>query len=107
MLKQILDLSKVQLLNLFSTNEIRYTKDKKKKQNFILLTCAYIFVALVAMGYLGSLAYGYHYHGIGHIVPMYLYTILSLVMLVLSFFKAGSVLFSMKSYDIMISLPVS
>jgi ABC-2 type transport system permease protein len=107
MLKQILDLSKVQLLNLFSINEIRYTKDKKKKQNFILLTCAYIFVALVAMGYVGGLAYGYHYLGIGDIVPMYLYTILSLVMFVLSFFKAGSVLFSMKSYDIMISLPVT
>jgi ABC-type transport system involved in multi-copper enzyme maturation permease subunit len=28
-------------------------------------------------------------------------------MLVLSFFKAGSVLFSMKSYDIMVSLPVT
>ena len=107
MLKQILDLSKVQLLNLFSINEIRYTKDKKKKQNFILLTCAYIFVAIVAMGYVGSLAYGYHYLGIGDIVPMYLYTILSLVMLVLSFFKAGSVLFSMKFYDIIISLPVT
>lgn len=107
MLKQILNLSKVQLLNLFSINEIRYTKDKKKKQNFVLLTCAYIFVALVAMGYVGGLAYGYHYLGIGDIVPMYLYTILSLVMLVLSFFKAGSVLFSMKFYDIIISLPVS
>ena len=107
MLKQILDLSKVQLLNLFSINEIRYTKDKKKKQNFILLTCAYIFVAIVAMGYVGGLAYGYHYLGIGDIVPMYLYTILSLVMLVLSFFKAGSVLFSMKFYDIIISLPVT
>ena len=107
MLKQILNLSKVQLLNLFSINEFRYTKDKKKKQNFILLTCAYIFVALVAMGYVGSLAYGYHYLGIGDIVPMYLYTILSLVMLVLSFFKAGSVLFSMKFYDIIVSLPVT
>lgn len=107
MLKQILNLCKVQLLNLFGINEIRYTKDKKKKQNFILLTCAYIFVALVAMGYVGGLAYGYHYLGIGDIVPMYLYTILSLVMLILSFFKAGSVLFSMKFYDIIISLPVT
>ena len=107
MLKQILNLSKVQLLNLFSINEIRYTKDKKKKQNFIRLTCAYIFVFLVAMGYVGGLAYGYHYLGIGDIVPMYLYTIVSVVLLVLSFFKAGSVLFSMKSYDIMISLPVN
>lgn len=107
MLKQIWILSKVQLKKLFSINEVRYTKDKKKKQNFILLTCAYIFVFLVAMGYVSSLVYGYHYLGIGDIVPMYLYTIVSLVLLVVSFFKAGSVLFSMKSYDILISLPVN
>lgn len=107
MLKQILTLSRVQLKNLFSINEIRYTRDKKKKQNFILLSVAYVFVILVAMGYVGGLAFGYHYLGVGDIVPMYLYTILSLVMLVLSFFKAGSVLFSMKSYDIMVSLPVT
>lgn len=107
MLKQIWTLSKVQLKNLFSINEIRYTKDRKKKQNFILLSVAYLFVAIVAMGYVGGLAYGYHYLGIGDIVPMYLYTILSILMLVLSFFKAGSILFSMKSYDVMISLPVT
>jgi ABC-2 type transport system permease protein len=59
------------------------------------------------MGYVGGLAYGYHYLGIGDIVPMYLYTIVSVVLLVVSFFKAGSVLFSMKSYDILISLPVN
>ncbi len=107
MLKQVLTLSRVQLKNLFGINEIRHTKDKKKKQNFSLLSVAYVILILVAVGYVGGLAFGYHYLGMGDIVPMYLYTILSLVMLVLSFFKAGSVLFSMKSYDIMVSLPVT
>lgn len=107
MLNQILFLSKVQLKSLFGINEVLHTKDKKKKQNFILLSLAYVLVILVAMGYVGGLAFGYHYLGIGDIVPMYLYTILNLLMLILSFFKAGSVLFSMKSYDIMISLPVT
>ncbi|MBQ7863380.1 MAG: hypothetical protein IJ353_02815 [Lachnospiraceae bacterium] len=107
MLKQVLTLSKVQLKNLFGINEILHTKDKKKKQNFALLLVAYVMVILIAIGYVGGLAYGYHYLGVGDIVPMYLYTILSILMLVLSFFKAGSVLFSMKSYDIMVSLPVT
>ncbi len=107
MLNQILTLSRVQLKNLFGINEIRYTKNKKKKQNFALLSVAYVLVILMAVGYVGGLAFGYHYLGMGDIVPMYLYTLLSLLMLVLSFFKAGSVLFSMKSYDIMISLPVT
>jgi len=107
MLKQVLTLSKVQLKSLFGINEVLHTKDKKKKQNFALLSVAYVLVLLMVIGYVGGLAYGYHYLGLGDIVPMYLYTILSILMLVLSFFKAGSVLFSMKSYDIMVSLPVT
>ena len=107
MLNQVLTLSKIQLKSLFGINEVRYTKDKKKKQNFALLSVAYVLVILMGMGYVGGLAYGYHYLGLGNIVPMYLYTLLSILMLVLSFFKAGSVLFSMKSYDIMVSLPVT
>ena len=102
MLNQVLTLSKVQLRSLFGINEVRHTKDKKKKQNFILLSVAYVLVILMGMGYVGGLVYGYHYLGLGDIVPMYLYTLLSILMLVLSFFKAGSVLFSMKSYDIMV-----
>ena len=107
MLKQVLTLSKVQLKSLFGINEVLHTKDKKKKQNFALLSIAYVLVILMAVGYAGGLAYSYHYLGLGDIVPMYLYTLLSILMLVLSFFKAGSVLFSMKSYDIMVSLPVN
>ena len=107
MMRQVLTLSRVQLQNLFGINELRYTKDKKKKATFVLLAVAYLLVILMLVGYIGAMSFGFHYLGMGEIVPMYLYTLLSLVMLVLSFFKAGSVLFSMKSYDIMVSLPVT
>ncbi len=107
MLKQTLHLSRVQLQNLFGINEMRYTKDKKKKATFALLAVAYLLVTLMVAGYIGSMTYAFHFLELGEIIPMYLYTIISLVMLVLSFFKAGSVLFSMKSYDIMVSLPVN
>lgn len=107
MLKQTLHLSRVQLQNLFGINEMRYTKDKKKKATFALLAVTYLLVIFMVAGYIGSMTYAFHYLKLGEIIPMYLYTIISLVMLVLSFFKAGSVLFSMKSYDIMVSLPVN
>lgn len=107
MLKQVLTLSRVQLQNLFGINEMRYTKDKKKKRTFALLAVAYLILILMAIGYVGSMSFALHFLEMGEIVPMYLYTIISLVMLILSFFKAGSVLFSMKSYDIVVSLPVA
>ena len=107
MLKQVLTLSRIQLKNLFGINEMRYTKDKKKKLTFLGLAFCYLLIILVVFAYIGSMSYALHFLGMGEIVPMYLYTILSLVMLILSFFKAGSILFSMKSYDIMVSLPVT
>ena len=78
LLKQILILSRVQLKNLFGINEMRYTKDKKKKATFALLTVAYLLVLLMVVGYIGSMSFAFHYLGMGEIVPMYLYTILSL-----------------------------
>ena len=93
MLKQVLTLSKVQLKSLFGINEVLHTKDKKKKQSFVLLSVAYVLVILIAIGYAGGLAYGYHYLGLGDIVPMYLYTLLSILMLVLSFSKPAAYCF--------------
>ena len=107
MLRQTLLLTKLQLLNLFGINEVRFTKDKRKKWRFFGLSLAWVFVFAMIILYVGGLVYGLHYLGIGEIVPMYLYTLVSLAMLMLSFFKAGSVLFSMKFYDVMVSLPVS
>ena len=58
MIKQILILSKVQLKSMFGINEVLHTKDKKKKQTFTLLSFAYVLVVLMAVGYVGGLAYG-------------------------------------------------
>lgn len=107
MLKQILLLTKLQLQNLFGMNEVRFTKDKGKKRRYTALSAVWALLFIMIFSYVGGLAYGLHFLGIGEIVPMYLYTLVSLIMLVLSFFKAGSVLFSMKFYDVMVSLPVS
>ena len=106
MLRQVLLLTKLQQQNLFGINEVRFTKDKGKKRRYTALACVWVLLFAMIFSYVGGLAYGLHFLGIGEIVPMYLYTLISLVMLMLSFFQAGSVLFSMKFYDVMVSLPV-
>lgn len=107
MLKQVVLLAKLQLQNLFGINEVRFTKDQGKKLRYAGLCVAWLMVFAMVILYVGGLAYGLHFLGVGEIVPVYLYTLVSLVMVMLSFFKAGSVLFSMKFYDVMVSLPVS
>lgn len=107
MLRQVFLLTKLQQQNLFGLNEFRFTKDKGKKRRYIALAVVWALLFVMVAAYVGGLSFGLHLLGIGEIVPMYLYTLASLVMLVLSFFKAGSVLFSMKFYDVMVSLPVT
>ena len=107
MLRQVFLLTKLQQQNLFGINEFRFTKDKGKKRRYVALAAVWALLFVMVIAYVSGLAYGLHLLGLGEIVPMYLYTLASLVMLVLSFFKAGSVLFSMKFYDVMVSLPVT
>lgn len=107
MLRQIQKLTALQLCNLFGINEIRYTKDKKKKQNSFLLALAWILLIGMLIFYIAMLSTGLCILGMPDIIPTYLYMITSLVILFFSFFKAGSVIFQMKNYDMMISLPIS
>ena len=69
MLKQIQLLSTVQLRNLFGINEIRYTKDKKKKSRFIAMAVLWIMLAAMLLFYTMALSMGLILMGIADIVP--------------------------------------
>ncbi len=105
MVKQISLLLRLQCSNLFGINEFRYTKDKAKKKRYIGLSFAWILLLGMMLVYICGFSYGMGILGMAEIIPVYLYTVVSLIILFLSFFKAGSVLFSMKSYEMLVSLP--
>lgn len=107
MLRHIRKLTALQLCNLFGFNEIRYTKDTKKKQNFTLLALCWILLIGVLVFYVAMLSIGLCILGMEEIIPTYLYAITSIIILFFSFFKAGSMIFQMKNFDMMISLPIS
>ncbi len=107
MLRQIHKLTAIQLCNLFGFNEFRHTKDSKKKDRFMLLVLAWLVVIALIVVYVAMLSIGLAKMGMSEIIPIYLYMITSLVILVFSFFKAGSVIFQMKSFEILIALPLS
>ena len=100
MSKQVIRLCRLQLANLFGMNEFRYTKDMGKKKRMAGLGIIYIMLIVMVIGYVGALSAGLGMIGMAEIIPMYLYTIASLLMLFFTFFKAGSVLFSMKGYEV-------
>lgn len=107
MISQVLKVCRLQLVNLFGINEFRYTKDKSKKTRSTGLAVVWVLLIIMVIGYVGAFAYGLILLEMEDIVPMYLYAVASLLILIFSFFKAGSVLFSMKGYEMLVSLPVS
>ena len=93
MLRQIGRLCRLQMGNLFGINEFRYTKDRAKKNRYLGLGVVWVILILMVIGYVTALAAGLSWLGMAEVVPMYLYTISSLLILVFTFFKAGSHIF--------------
>ena len=107
MLREISVLAKLNLCNIYGINVFLNNKDRKAKKVYVALSATLLFlVALVAV-YVGMLVYGYVAIGIEEVIPAYLIMISSMIMLAFGLFKAGSVIFGQKGYDILCSLPVS
>ncbi|WP_310603843.1 putative ABC transporter permease subunit [Anaerosporobacter sp.] len=106
MLRQIRKLVGVTLCNTWGINVARYSKDKKKIRNVWLMGFTFLLLACMGVFYITMLAYGLCKVGAADIIPAYIVMITSLVILVFSILKAGSILFQMKTYDLLISMPM-
>ena len=107
MLRQIRLLLGCQLINLFGLNEVRHTKDKKKKARFMGLSIVWILLGIMLVSYVGGLSYLLIKMEMEQVVPEFLFAATSIIILFFSFFKAGNVIFQMNSYEVLITFPVS
>lgn len=105
--RQIRYLSGVQLVNLFGINEIRHTKDKRKKARYLQLAVVWLVLLILFVTYIVGFSQVFVKTGMAETIPACLFALTAVVMLVFTFFKAGSVIFQMKTYEVLISLPVS
>ena len=106
MLRQIELLLRVQICNLFGINEARYGKRGKQRGARIALMCAMALVTLVLCGYVAGLCYALCAIGAGNAIPMLLALVTGVVVLMLTMFRAGPVIFDLHSYEQLISLPL-
>ena len=107
MFQQTKLLTRMGLYNLFGINEVRHTRDSGKKQRFALLSVVWILIGLLFIFYMILLSLAYISMGMADVLPMYFYTAASMVILFFSFFKAGDLVFSLRSFELQASWPVS
>ena len=88
-------------------NRIRYTKDSREKRRLILMGCLYVFLGMAMFFYSSLLAVGYAYLGMTDSLPALMTAAVFVLSLILSYLKAGGILFAPKDYDQLLSLPLT
>lgn len=107
MWRQIKILTDLELCNLYGINVFRYNKDAKAKKKSMAMAAVYGLLLIMVIGYVCALCYGLVKLGAGEIIPAYLITIASILILMFSIFKAGGLLFRRQGYDMLAAMPVS
>ena len=107
MIRQIRLLTKLSLYNFLGLNELRFTKDTRKKTRYWLFALLWLLLIILLAGYVCSLSYGLAAMGMSDLVPAALATSVSLICFFFTTFKAGSVLFCKDTYEKQIALPVT
>lgn len=107
MIRQIRLLTKLQLCNLFSVNEFRYTKDKKKKWKILVFGILWIYLIGLLSIYAAALSFGLCKFQMGRMVPALLSMVICLMVFMFAVFKTGEVVFGRKSHEFQIPLPVT
>lgn len=107
MIRQIKLLTKLQLCNLFGINEVRFTKDKKKKVRFWGLGALWAVLICFLLCYVAGMCVVFVKLNMAHLIPIVLSAVTSVFIFVFTFLKAGSTIFDQKAFQLQICLPVS
>ncbi len=105
-MNEIKTLLSLEMRSLFGINKAIHTKDLKAKNRYRLLTIVWAFLIVMAVFYVGALVYGLCEIGLHSIVPSYLTTISSALILIVGIFGTAGKIFGQKGYDILASMPI-
>ncbi len=104
---QIRRLTWISLCGMFRLNELRFTRDRKKKISSVLMGLLWILLAGMIAFYVAVTSYGLVIMEMGHLVPAVLALCVSLIVFTFTMIKAGPVLFDKNGYERQIALPVT
>lgn len=107
MIRQIKLLTKLQICNSFGINEVRFTKEKKKKVRFYGLAAVWVVLIACFLSYVAGMAVMLAKLNMAQFIPSALFAITSVMVFIVTFFKTGNTIFQQKAFEQQIALPVS
>ncbi len=105
-MNEIRTLTRLELYALFGVNRFRHTREKGEKKRYRFLSGVWAFLAVLVGGYVGGLVFGLCELGLAAIVPTYLVTVASLLILFFGLFSAGNTVFGPRGYELLASMPL-
>ncbi len=105
MIKNLYYLTKLQVCNIFSINEARYSKDPQKRKKIVSTIVAYLIIGLMLVFYAVAISVSLAEFGLADVTPTYLGLLSMTLTFALTFLKAGA-LFNINSYEKLAVLPV-
>lgn len=98
-------LLKLQRINILRLNELRHGHDKKQRRRLGWMLATYVMLGLMGLLYAGFFTWGLYAGGLAELMPSYLTVLCSLMTLMLTLIRANGMLFGLRDYDLLHSLP--
>lgn len=107
MVRKCFLLVKVQLLGMFGINKIIHAGSKKEKLQMMLMGLVMLLVAGVMIAYSIGIAVGAKALGMIDVLPPLMLMVSALITLVFTFIKSNGLIFGIRDYDMIMSMPVN
>ena len=98
-------LLRLQRVNTFRLNEIRFTRDKKQKRRLIMMLVLYPVLALLGLFYSGMIAWGLDQAGLSPLLPAFALLLSTGACLMLSVIRSPALFFNPAGWDTLLALP--
>lgn len=99
-------LLRLERMNLFRINEIRFTQDKKQKRRLVLMLFLYVVLALMGLAYASLLMWGLYEGGLARLLPALSVLLGAMLSLTVSVIRAQGLFFSPQGYERLAALPL-
>lgn len=101
-----ISLTKIHLLGMTGMNRARYSGDGKEKRKAWLLIALYVFVSVLMLAFVTVYAILFAESGLNAVIPALSFALAAAIVLIFSLMRGPYMLFAMKDFDMLMSLPV-